>query len=61
MRNRINLTIITLMVLIVLTPISHAGMTAWYDLPGLMAKSDIIASGIISIKDGIPIFSIDQT
>ena len=52
MRNRINLWIIVFLILGVTSKKSCADVMLWNGLPDLVIKSDIIASGTISIKYG---------
>lgn len=60
MRNRIILGITIFLILGVTAKGGHVESTAWYDLRDLENKSDIIASGTISFKDGNAVLVTDQ-
>lgn len=60
MRKRIILGIIVFLILGVTAKMGYTTSIGWNGLPDLVIKSDIIASGTISIKDGKTVLITDQ-
>jgi hypothetical protein len=60
MRNRIILAVTIFLILGVMTNWGHGESIAWYDMPDLENKSDIIVLGTISFKEGNVVLITDQ-